>query len=526
MTGLAERIAALNEVARLSRGRADDGLVEAAAQVAKHASSRLAFSGEWTVVALAGATGSGKSSLFNAITGTRLATTGVRRPTTSQTMAAVWGSELPDDLLDWLAVSRRHLIPAPQNDYANLVLIDVPDHDSTVEDHRVQVDHLVDLVDMLVWVVDPQKYADAALHERYLVPLAGHGEVMLVALNQIDRLADAEVDSCMSDLRALLDREGLSATGTVAVSALSGTGVPQLGQTILRAVREKRMAAARLGADITRAAAALAPELGTGELPALERSAGRALTDALVSAAGSDVVVEAVGGAWQRRGAYATGWPLVSWVSKLRVDPLRRLRLGARRSEIEPAPHTSLPPASPVQTAQVDNAIRALGDEASAGLPRGWADAVKSAARASRPSLPAKLDAAVAATDLRLERGPLWWSITRIVQWLLIVVVVVGVAWLGLDIALAYLQLPPIPSPRLGRVPAPTVLAVGGTVAGIVMALVSRLGVWLGARRKSVQARTAIRKSVASVAATEIVAPVNAELDRYRRAREAIRVAG
>ena len=55
-----------------------------------------------------------------------------------------------------------------------LVLLDLPDHDSTEIDHRMEVDRLVQLVDMLVWVVDPQKYADAAIHDRYLKPLAQH----------------------------------------------------------------------------------------------------------------------------------------------------------------------------------------------------------------------------------------------------------------------------------------------------------------------------------------------------------------
>ena len=35
-------------------------------------------------------------------------------------------------------------------------------------EHRLEVDRLVELVDLLVWVLDPQKYADAALHDRYL----------------------------------------------------------------------------------------------------------------------------------------------------------------------------------------------------------------------------------------------------------------------------------------------------------------------------------------------------------------------
>ena len=52
------------------------------------------------------------------------------------------------------------------------MLLDLPDHDSTVAAHRLEVDRLVALVDVLVWVLDPQKYADAAIHERYLRPLA------------------------------------------------------------------------------------------------------------------------------------------------------------------------------------------------------------------------------------------------------------------------------------------------------------------------------------------------------------------
>ncbi len=75
-----------------------------------------------------------------------------------------------------------------QHDLRGLVLLDLPDHDSTEVAHRLEVDRLVELVDVLVWVLDPQKYADAAIHDRYLRPLARHAEVMVVVLNQVDRL--------------------------------------------------------------------------------------------------------------------------------------------------------------------------------------------------------------------------------------------------------------------------------------------------------------------------------------------------
>ncbi len=84
--------------------------------------------------------------------------------------------------LDWLEVNRRHGVtpPAGTDGLDGLVLLDLPDHDSTELSHRLEVDRLVQLVDVLVWVVDPQKYADAALHDRYLKPLAGYADVMIV----------------------------------------------------------------------------------------------------------------------------------------------------------------------------------------------------------------------------------------------------------------------------------------------------------------------------------------------------------
>ena len=50
-------------------------------------------------MALAGATGTGKSSLFNALVGAPVSQVGVTRPTTSQITAAVWGAEPATPLL-------------------------------------------------------------------------------------------------------------------------------------------------------------------------------------------------------------------------------------------------------------------------------------------------------------------------------------------------------------------------------------------------------------------------------------------
>lgn len=103
-TGLADRLDALQEVLKLSRERLDPVVVADAEQIAAKAGERLRFGEAHTVVALAGATGSGKSSLFNMLVGEPLSTVGMRRPTTDVAHAAVWGSQDATSLLDWLEV--------------------------------------------------------------------------------------------------------------------------------------------------------------------------------------------------------------------------------------------------------------------------------------------------------------------------------------------------------------------------------------------------------------------------------------
>jgi hypothetical protein len=179
----------------------DPGTVAVARQIIAKVGERSALAGNHTVIALAGATGSGKSSLFNALAGGQLARISATRPTTSSPSAAVWGDDPAGELLDWLAVQRRFGVSAEPSDDGStepvdslgsldgLVLLDLPDFDSRVTSHRVEAERVLALCDVFVWVTDPQKYADALLHDEYVQQLAGHSAVMLAVLNQTDRLS-------------------------------------------------------------------------------------------------------------------------------------------------------------------------------------------------------------------------------------------------------------------------------------------------------------------------------------------------
>ena len=214
------------------------------------------MSASHTVVALAGGTGSGKSTLFNALAGANFSPAGVMRPTTKHSHACVWGVEGAAPLLDWLNVQRRHryarasALDEGEASLTGLLLLDLPDHDSVVTGSAALVDRLVKMADMLVWVLDPLKYADASVHRRYLVPLAGHAAVTTVVLNQADTLTPEQVADCESDLRRLLDSEGLAETQVLMTSAVTGAGLNEFRRVLAAAVAARRASADRIAADV------------------------------------------------------------------------------------------------------------------------------------------------------------------------------------------------------------------------------------------------------------------------------------
>ena len=255
------RLASLTELTRIgSRRTGADGfspeLLAEAETLLRRSGERMRMSASHTVVALAGGTGSGKSSLFNALAGANFSPAGVMRPTTKHSHACVWGMEGAAPLLDWLSVQRRHryarasALDEGEASLTGLLLLDLPDHDSVVTGSAAMVDRLVKLVDMLVWVLDPLKYADAAVHRRYLVPLAGHAAVTMVVLNQVDTLSPDQAADCEADLRRLLDAEGLTETSVQVTSALTGAGLDELRLSLATAVATRRAAVDRITADI------------------------------------------------------------------------------------------------------------------------------------------------------------------------------------------------------------------------------------------------------------------------------------
>lgn len=527
-------LGALSEAAELGAGRVPHDELEAVRRIAASASERRALSSEHTVVGFFGATGSGKSSLMNALAGEAVARTHVRRPTTSEPLAAIWNPRGASPLLDWLQVRDRRIMDRPfvPGQELSLILLDLPDFDSVALEHRAIAERLAGRVDVLVWVVDPQKYADAVIHRDFIAPLATHASVTTAVLNQVDRLPAAEVGHVVDSLRGLLRGDGLEGVQVLPVSATTGAGIEELRGRIARFAAERKAASQRLAADVR----GIAARLEHAGVPGKVRSAdAQALERGLAAAANVEAVSRAVAGSYRKRAGQVTGWPLTAWMLRLVPDPLRRLHLSTGRDRGRDAEvhRTSLPPMTAAQRAQAGTAVRAYADTAAAGLGEGWSAAIHELAADALESLPSELDRAVARTDLG-ARGSWWWPLLAAIQWLALIAAVISGVWLLLPLLLPLwgMVAPGIPQVEgtqtwLDGWPIPLVGLLGGVLLGIVLGLIGALlSGAIGAARRA-RADRRLRKQVHAVAQQVVVLPIEGERERAREFAVAVaRAAG
>ncbi|MGQ2910559.1 GTPase [Aeromicrobium sp.] len=526
---VATRLDGLSEAVEAARDRLADDVLDPAAALAERASDRLRLSGEHTIVALAGATGSGKSSLFNCLTDLELAGVGVRRPTTSWALACSWGPDGAQELLEWMGIPARHQVSrmsmldrsSADTKLDGLVLLDLPDHDSTEVSHHLEMDRLVQYADLLVWVLDPQKYADAAIHDRYIRPMAGYSDVTLVVLNQIDRIHYSDRERALGDVRAILEREGLPDVPVIGVSAHRGDGVDDLKRELARRIRAKASAKDRLAQDVAEAAQRVVATGGRADIPGLTDIDRQALDLALLDSVGAPQLVEAVEASTLRTARRHTGWPPLRWVGRLRKDPLRELGIDPTGS-VASLTRAVRPSIGHVQRAQAESAVREIAEKAAVGLERPWRDAVRRASVRTGDDVVRELDDTIDRIDLGLSRTPVWWRLVDVLQWLAFAAFVAGVGWGAVELAsrVAGWEVPE--APVVLGFSLPLLLLVGGLAVGVVLAVLARVTVRASARRRAQRAEAVLRRTVDEVAQDKVLAPLQAELDRYERYRSGI----
>ena len=482
---------------------------QARALLAK-AGARAAL-GDATVVALAGATGSGKSTLFNALCGARgehargAAADHRRRPRHRVGPADAAAVAEADRLLDWLEVPRRHRHP-PEPALDGLVLLDLPDHDSVRLEHRLEVDRLVGAGRRPGVGAGPGEVR----RRRGARPLPGAARR---SRRRAARRAEPGGPARSRGRGGVPGRPAHAARprGAGPDPAARGLGPDRRGggRAARRAGAPRRRPAGGHGPVDRRR-----PRRGRGAPAALPGGRRRGRRD---RPPGAREPGRRAGRRGRRAGGDRRGRALDRPVrhrgdrlAAAALDPeapARSARAGCTWATSGPAPPCPRPGRSSGPGCRRRYARRATRPARASPRPGGTSCGAPS--RSRRSGSPTGSTGPWPRTELGPDRVPLWQRAVGGLQWLLAVVALVGALWLLALVLLGFFQLDDVvPLPRVEGVPLPTLLLIGGLLAGLLLAVVARPLVALRARRRARAAERRLRAAIEDVAEDEVLAPM------------------
>ena len=474
MSDLARVLDLVDEAVSRAADVVGSSAVEEAALLARSARQRLGFLGETVVIALAGGTGSGKSSLLNALAGEYVAEVAAIRPTTSQPL--VWLPRIPEPgivrLLDDMGIERR----VGHRESTPVAIIDMPDTDSVVGAHRAVFESLLPKVDVVWWVVDPEKYSDRLLHREYLEPLADYQKQFVFVFNQIDRLSPSGVHEVLTDFTRRLREVGITNPVVVPVAAnppdSPPVGIDDLWRRLVDLHADKHVGAAKALVDVRQAAAMVGSAVNLDDAAALGFDDRWADARNASSAALSDLVVAPeVGAAAESDGAalaVRAGVGPLGWI----VARLRTSRIARALGLAGPTDTASVEAMAWHKRPGLDRALTTLESfvsETAFAVGGPYAQVLRE--RFTSADVRTVVDRSADGALHRHAEGAIdaksWWGAVGTAKWLLAAAFLGGLAWWYGD--------PPLP----GTIPWPPIVVFASLVLGLGL---TRLVDWSGRR--------------------------------------------
>jgi hypothetical protein len=461
--------------------------VAEAVRVRADVAQRQGYPGDSFVLALAGGTGVGKSSLLNALAGSPVSSAGAHRPTTTGAIAWVPADNVEDaaPLLVWLGGADLVVHERTATDAAGpaVAVLDLPDLDSIEPSHAARVDAVLPRVDAVAWVSDPEKYADAVLHDRYLRRWVPRLDRQAFVLNKTDRLSGGDLEVLRGDIRGRLAALGAEAVPILLTSALEDPR--ELRDWLAEGVEARAVARRRLRRSADAAVGDLVRAAGMDDAPPAplvrpERrdAAAAETTEAVLRIVDLDGL-RAQAAAATQDAARGRGGGLLG-----RARALLDRGSGRRESTADPQGYLirwhdrgSLVPATLPMRQLMGEAVSALPPTARAGVA-GLADGDALAARLGEAT-----DRAITGPAGRFQ-PPVGraWPFIGLGQVLVTAALIAGAVWL----ITAFVTGSTLPAgsfevPVVGPMPVPAVLILLGLFGGWIL---SRLLAW-DARRLS-----------------------------------------
>ncbi len=154
------------------------------------------------VVAFFGGTGVGKSSLLNRLAGQAVARTGVERPTSREVTIYVHKSVQIQNLPEEFPVDKIKIALHQEENNHDILWIDMPDIDSVDTSNKQLVLEWLPHIDVLIYVVSPERYRDDRGWRLLLEH--GHRHAWLFVINQWDKGQESQ----RQDFTRLLNEAG------------------------------------------------------------------------------------------------------------------------------------------------------------------------------------------------------------------------------------------------------------------------------------------------------------------------------
>ncbi|WIM73048.1 ABC transporter [Corynebacterium suedekumii] len=375
-------------------------------------------------------------------------------------------------------------------------------------------------VDVLVWITDPEKYADSIIHDHFIRPrLAQRGDPG--GAQQVRQAQRARPEGRRRFLEQLLREDGLKKSPSFPpprrpVTALRTCAAPSPGSPPPTAQT------ARIEADLATVTAPWAGQKPSGRCPP-PRNAG--WTSCLPTPPAPTASPPSPPPPTANASARRPEWLLTSWMLRLRADPLRRL--GLREEADETGVHRSssrrwTPPGVRWPT----GVCRATPPTSPRVCPTAGPARSSTGPETIVDELPEELDQAAARTNCPPSRqapgacspSSSGWPCSRRSS------VSPGTCW-PRSVPGALSPLLDDIIPEIEGWPIPTLLILGGLLLGILLGLFTGVfGVAIGSGVKR-RTRRALRREVSEISAAEVVEPLSEIRSRYARFLARIHVA-
>ncbi len=151
-------------------------------------------------VAFMGGTGVGKSSLLNRLAGQSIAKTGIERPTSREVTLYCHDVIKLKNLEAYFPIQNIQISRHDNLELKRIVWLDMPDFDSVEQNNRHIVLQWIPYIDVLVYVVSPERYKDNQAWR--ILQAEGARHAWLFVMNQWDRADHLQFDDFQRQLES------------------------------------------------------------------------------------------------------------------------------------------------------------------------------------------------------------------------------------------------------------------------------------------------------------------------------------